>query len=126
NRSGRGTSALLEERRGILKRYLLGGLLIVAAAISATAVAAFHEVDKIVNALHQNATLQLNQYLAQADTGKPQTILIIGSDKRQVGAEDFVGGPGRSDTMMVVRLDPCKKSTALLWLQRHPKVTMPG
>ena len=37
-----------------MKRYLLGGVLIVAAAISATAVAAFHEVDKIVNA--QNPT----------------------------------------------------------------------
>jgi len=117
---------LLEERQGILKRYLLGGLLIVAAAISATAVAAFHEVDKIVNALHQNATLQLNQYLAQADTGKPQTILIIGSDKRQVGATDFVGGPGRSDTMMLVRLDPSKKATALLSLPRDLKVKIPG
>ncbi len=44
---------MLETRTGIWKRYALGALLIVAASISATSVAAFHEVDKVVNAFEK-------------------------------------------------------------------------
>jgi len=117
---------LLEERTGIWKRYLLGAILIIAASISATAVAAFHEVDKVVNAFKHNPTLDLNRYLAQADTGKPQTMLLIGSDKRPKHAVDYQGGSARSDTLMLVRLDPSKRATALMSIPRDLKVHIPG
>jgi len=117
---------LLETRSGIWKRYLLGALVIVAASVSATAVAAFHEVDKVVNAFKHNPTLDLNRYLAQADTGKPQTLLLIGSDKRNRKAVDYQGGSARSDTLMLVRLDPSKRATALMSIPRDLKVHIPG
>ena len=117
---------MLETRSGIWKRYLLGALVIVAASVSATAVAAFHEVDKVVNAFKHNPTLDLNRYLAQADTGKPQTLLLIGSDKRNRKAVDYQGGSARSDTLMLVRLDPSKRATALMSIPRDLKVHIPG
>jgi hypothetical protein len=84
-----------EQQPKLWMKYLLGGILIVVAAVAATAVAAFHEVDKIVNAFAHNPRLKLDRYLAQADTGKPQTLLLIGSDKRNHKARDYQGGSAR-------------------------------
>jgi polyisoprenyl-teichoic acid--peptidoglycan teichoic acid transferase len=116
---------LPEERSRIWKRLLLGAALILAAAGSATGVAAFHEIDKVVNAFKHGNTIELPNELAQADNGKPQTILLIGADQRAPGAADFHAG-ARSDTMMLVRLDPRKKATALMSLPRDLKVRIPG
>jgi LCP family protein required for cell wall assembly len=116
---------LLEERRGIWKRLLLGGALVVFAAASATGVAAFHEIDKVVGAFKHGNTIELPNELAQADNGKPQTILLIGADQRAPGAADYQAG-ARSDTMMLVRLDPNKSATTLMSLPRDLKVKVPG
>ena len=62
----------LPERKGLWKRYLLGGFLIVAACAAATAVAAIHQVDRIAAAFHGD--LPVSDILAQADPGKPQTV----------------------------------------------------
>ena len=103
----------------------MGAALIVVAAASATGVAAFHEIDKVVNAFKHGNTIDLPNELAQADTGKPQTILLIGADQRAPGAADYQSG-ARSDTMMLVRLDPKKASTNLMSLPRDLKVHIPG
>ena len=69
---------MLDERSGLWKRYLLGALLVLASSASATGVAAFHEIDKVVNAFKHGNTISLPNDLAQADNGKPQTVLLIG------------------------------------------------
>ena len=70
-------------RPGLWKRLLLGASLVVFAAAGATAVAAFHEVDKVVEALELGPELKLGKgELATTDPGKPQTLMILGSDKR--------------------------------------------
>jgi LCP family protein required for cell wall assembly len=107
------------------RRLAIGAALIVLAAASATAVAAFHEIDKVVNAFEQGNTIELPNELQQAETGKPQTILLIGADQRAPGAADYQAG-ARSDTMMLVRLDPHKEATALMSLPRDLKVRIPG
>ena len=113
-------------KRGIWKRYLIGAFVIVAAAASATTVAAFNEVNRVVDALCEGGCLNLERdTLAEADAGKPQTILVIGSDKRAKSARD-AGGGARSDTMILVRLDPSKKAIAMLSLPRDLKVRIPG
>ena len=96
------------------------------ASASATAVAAFREVDRVVNALREGGEeLELGGELAQADAGKPQTIMLIGSDRRADSAVD--GGTGaRSDTVILIRLDPSRKATALMSLPRDLKVRIPG
>jgi LCP family protein required for cell wall assembly len=113
-------------RPGLWKRLLIGGFLCIFAAAAATAVAAFHEVDKIVNALEVNPELKLGKdTLASTDPGEPQTLLILGSDQRP--KNNVEGGSGaRSDTIMLVRLNPHKEATAIMSLPRDLKVNIPG
>ncbi len=114
-------------RPGIWKKLLLGAFLIVFAAASATAVAAFREIDKVVDALDDSRDLRLGKQLAKSDPGDPQTILLLGSDKRPDNATDGGAGTGaRSDTIILVRLDPDKKATAMMSLPRDLKVQIPG
>jgi LCP family protein required for cell wall assembly len=121
---------LLDEKpvrvgRALWKRYLIGMVLIVGSAASATSVAALNEVDQIVDAVRDGTGLDLSGELAEADLGKPQTLLLIGSDQRAKQARDF-GAGARSDTLILVRMDPDKKRTALLSLPRDLKVEIPG
>ena len=111
---------------GLWKRILLGAFLIVLAAAGATSVAAFHEVKRVVNAFNESPALVLGQSdLSTAAPGKPQTIMLIGSDVRVKGASGYGGGQ-RSDTIILIRLDPSKKATALLSIPRDLKVSIPG
>jgi polyisoprenyl-teichoic acid--peptidoglycan teichoic acid transferase len=113
-------------RPGLWKRLLIGGFLCIFAAAAATSVAAFHEVDKIVNALEVNPELKLGKNtLATTDPGEAQTLLILGSDQRP--KNNVEGGSGaRSDTIMLVRLNPHKEATAIMSLPRDLKVNIPG
>jgi polyisoprenyl-teichoic acid--peptidoglycan teichoic acid transferase len=112
-------------RPGIWKRLLLGAALVVFASAAATAVAAFREIDKVVNALKLNPELELGNELAKTDPGKPQTIMLLGSDRRP--RDNTQGAAGaRSDTIILVRLDPEQNATALMSLPRDLKVNIPG
>ena len=114
-------------RPSLWKRFLIGAALVVFASASATAVAAFREVDKITAALKPGRDLRLGQDLAETDPGKPQTIMLLGSDRRPNNATDGGAGMGaRSDTIILVRLDPDKKATAMMSLPRDLKVNIPG
>jgi LCP family protein required for cell wall assembly len=114
-------------RPKLWRKLLLGAFLLVFAAASATAVAAFREIDKVVDALDQNEDLELGNALAKSDPGKPQTILLLGSDKRPDDATDGGAGTGaRSDTIILVRLDPDEQATAMMSLPRDLKVEIPG
>ena len=116
-----------ERGQGVWKRFLLGAFLIVVAAASATSVAAFHEVNRVVKAFSANGQIKgIQNDLAIADPGKPQTIMLLGSDKRAKTARDFQGGSARSDTIILIRLDPSKQATALLSIPRDLKVMIPG
>ena len=118
---------MLEEipRPGIWKKLLIGAALVIFASAGATTVAAFHEVDKVVDAFKDNPALKLGNQLADTDPGKPQTLMILGSDRRP--KDNVEGGAGaRSDTIMLVRLDPDKDATALMSLPRDLKVEIPG
>jgi LCP family protein required for cell wall assembly len=113
-------------RPGLWKRLLLGGFLVIFAAAGATAVAAFHEVDKVVSALELGTELKLGKNtLATTDPGKAQTILILGSDHRPKNNGEGASG-ARSDTIMLVRLNPDKEATAIMSLPRDLKVRIPG
>jgi LCP family protein required for cell wall assembly len=113
----------LPERRGLWKRYLLGALTVIVACSTATVVLGIHQVDRIAAAFHGN--LPVRDLLATADPGKPQTVLLIGSDKRAKGAKDRIAG-ARSDTMILMRLDASKSAIALMSLPRDLKVRIPG
>jgi len=115
-------------RPGIWKKLILGCFLVVFASAGATSVAAFHEVDTVVKSLKQNEDIKLEAPdLAEVDPGEPQTILLLGSDKRPDDAKDGGAGTGaRSDTIILARLDPDRKATALMSLPRDLRVQIPG
>ena len=111
-------------------RFVVGALIIIAASATATAVAGWHEVDKVVKAFQQTKHIKgIDDVISEADAGKPQTILLMGSDKRSKNSSDvrrgLIGKP-LSDTMILMRLDPSKRATALLSLPRDLKVEIPG
>jgi LCP family protein required for cell wall assembly len=108
------------------KRLLLGAVLVIFASASATAVAAFREVDSVVNALKLQPELKLGADIAKTEPGKPQTIMLIGSDRRPKGNLEGAASDARSDTIILVRLDPKKRATALMSLPRDLKVKIPG
>jgi polyisoprenyl-teichoic acid--peptidoglycan teichoic acid transferase len=115
---------------GVFARFLIGALIIVLASATATAVAGWHEVDKVVSAFQQTKHIAgIQDVITEADAGKPQTILLMGSDKRSKNSSDvrrgLIGKP-LSDTMILMRLDPSKQATALLSLPRDLKVEIPG
>jgi polyisoprenyl-teichoic acid--peptidoglycan teichoic acid transferase len=114
-------------RPGLWKRMLLAAFLVIFAAAGATAVAAFNEVDKVVDALKLGPELKgVEKQLADTDSGKPQTLMILGSDRRPKDNVEGAAGDARSDTIMLVRLDPTKEATAIMSLPRDLKVEIPG
>ncbi len=114
-------------RPGLWKRVLLGAVLVVFASAAATAVAAFNEVDKVVDALKLSPELDLREgTLAETDPGEPQTLLVLGSDKRPKNNLEGAAGRGLSDTIILVRLNPDKEATAIMSLPRDLKVDIPG
>ena len=115
-----------QSRPSLWKRLLIGAGLVIFASAGATAVAAFREVDRVVNALKQQPELKLGSEIAHTDPGKPQTIMLLGSDKRPKDNGDPAAGGARSDTIILVRLDPHRNATAMMSLPRDLKVQIPG
>lgn len=105
-------------------RFTLGSALIVLVVAAATATAILRYIDSIAQALSHNDALRnkVERFLAQTDGGEPQNILIIGSDKRA----SEPGDPGRSDTAILLRLDPHNDAIALMSIPRDLKVEIPG
>jgi LCP family protein required for cell wall assembly len=105
-------------------RFTLASVLIVAVSAAATATSILLYLDSIAHALSHNNVYssKLKRYLAAVDGGAPENILILGSDKRANLAED----PGRSDTTMLLRLDPDRDAIAVMSIPRDLKVEIPG
>jgi LCP family protein required for cell wall assembly len=103
---------------------LLAGLLISVVTGGAVATAGLLELkgftDEFKDLSHE-APLQKGT-VTEAAAGKPQTILLVGSDHRfGDGAKD-----ARSDTMMLVRIDPGQSAITVLSVPRDLAVEIPG
>ncbi len=104
-------------------RFLAASFLIIASMAAATSISLLVYLTDIAEGLSDNDKLaSLRDQLTEVDGGDPQTILIIGSDKRL----DTKGDPGRSDTAILLRVDPDKDRIALLSIPRDLKVNIPG
>jgi len=105
-------------------RFTLASTVIVAATAAATAASILLYIGSIADALNHNGVLQnkVERFLAKTDGGEPENIVILGSDKRANEPED----PGRSDTTLLLRLDPDKNAIALMSIPRDLKVEIPG
>jgi len=105
-------------------RFSLAGLIIVAVAAAATASSVLLYIDSIAHALGHNQKLhnELAKVLPEVHGGEPQTILILGSDKRPEFGEEF----GRSDTTILVRLDNEKSLISVMSIPRDLQTEIPG
>ena len=110
--------------RGLLKRAALGSVLIFLFAATAVASAGLLEVDQLITIVKsESAPIPgIEGALDDVDPGKPQTVLVLGSDRRYIDIKQK--NPSRSDTMLLVRLDPSKGATAVMSIPRDLKVNI--
>jgi polyisoprenyl-teichoic acid--peptidoglycan teichoic acid transferase len=99
-------------------RFVAASFLIVASMATATAVSVLVYLSDIAEGLGGLEGLQGN--LTEVESDAPQNFLILGSDKRTNEA-----GRGRSDTTMLLRIDP-DNQISLLSIPRDLKVEIPG
>ncbi len=104
-------------------RFLTASLVIVASIAGATSASLILYLSDIANALKHGSILNGVQPFLKTPGSGPQTILILGSDKRN---QEISGKYGLSDTTMLLRLDPDRNAIALLSLPRDLKVDIPG
>lgn len=112
----------------LYKRAALAAVLILLASAASVATAALLQVKDAVDAFNRfagrNQIHGIKNVLDNVDPGGPQTILVAGSDHRW--ADTKTKSPPRSDTIMLIRLDPSKGATAVMNIPRDLKVTIPG
>jgi polyisoprenyl-teichoic acid--peptidoglycan teichoic acid transferase len=105
-------------------RMLLAGLLITALTGGAVATAGLMQLKEIeteIKTYGHEATFRKGT-VTPTKPGKPQTILLVGSDRRfGDGKKD-----ARSDTMMLVRIDPEQSAITVLSVPRDLAVDIPG
>lgn len=111
------------ERFAPWKRFLVGSLLLIFVAAIVASLTAFSQREDIVTVFKKNEIKGISKYLDGA-TGGPQTLLLIGADTRK--GDKKLGLKARSDTMMLVRLDPSKNVTTVLSIPRDLRVNIPG
>ena len=107
------------------KKFALGCLLVMMFSTTAVASGLLLEVHEDVKVFQERSApiAEVEGVLDDVRTSDPQTILLLGSDKRYGDAK---GERPRSDTIIVVRLDPDKGATAIMSIPRDLRVTIPG
>jgi polyisoprenyl-teichoic acid--peptidoglycan teichoic acid transferase len=105
-------------------RFLTASFVIVASIAAATSASLIAYLTDWAHALEKHAIQQnVQDDLDHVPSSGAQTILILGSDKRNA---EISGKYGLSDTTMLLRLDPDRDAIALLSLPRDLKVSIPG
>jgi polyisoprenyl-teichoic acid--peptidoglycan teichoic acid transferase len=106
------------------KKFLLAGGLIMLLTGAAVATGALLQVKEVAQIIRTGQpTLKLGAVIDPAEAGKPQTLLILGSDQRYLDRKQH--NPSRSDTIILIRLDPNKEATAVMSVPRDLKVDIP-
>ncbi|MEX0973067.1 MAG: LCP family protein [Solirubrobacterales bacterium] len=105
-------------------RFSLASVVVILATATAVAASGLTRIDNIAEALGHNDKLKtaVEGVLKTTKGGEAQNILILGSDKRASEPEDS----GRSDTAILLRLDPDNDAIALMSIPRDLKVEIPG
>jgi LCP family protein required for cell wall assembly len=107
-------------RAGTWLRFVAAAVIVIVLTAGATATAGLLNVQKFVDDLKAGGTIRGSEgVITRADVGDPQTILLIGSDHRYTDGDQRA----RSDTMMLVRIDPDAAATTVLSIPRDLRVT---
>src|SRR3954465_13157145 len=111
----------------MLRRFALGAIVIAMLSGATVASAVLLEVGAVTSIIRENSVPlapDVGRLLQDVAPGKPQTILVIGDDRRKIDVQQH--NPTRSDTMILARLDPKKGATAMMSLPRDLLVDIPG
>jgi polyisoprenyl-teichoic acid--peptidoglycan teichoic acid transferase len=109
----------------IWARFLAASLVIVVSMAAATSISILVYFTDIAAGLRDNGQYEnLKKQLSEVEGGDPQTILILGSDKRL--GEATKGDPGRSDTTILLRVNPDTDQINLLSIPRDLRVNIPN
>lgn len=123
--------------RNQLLRALLGGLAIMLAVAATTATAGLLQIKGVADEIGAIPGLPGpsggggDEGVDRADAGDPRTFLLLGSDRRYSDLKKNNKNlqkslPARSDTMMLVRVNPDEDVITLLSIPRDLKVSIPG
>lgn len=105
-------------------RILIVGGLGVGLAVIVLAASLWYVANKTIDDI-PTAPLDTG-VLATAGSNDPQNILLIGSDDRGSAGRGTETAGGRSDTLLVIRLDPTQAKAKVLSMPRDTKVEIPG
>src|SRR6201995_2013694 len=103
-------------------RFSLAGLIIVGVVAAATSTAILLYFGSIVEAVQPIPGITGVSPLPEVKPGEPQTIMIIGSDKRAGSGEKN----GRSDTTILLRLDAQQNLISVMSIPRDQKPKPPA
>ena len=106
-------------------RFSLATLIIVFSFAGATSASVLSVVDDLTDRFSDPAFQNIGANILPDSNGGPQTIAILGSDAR-TGGGALEGDPGRSDTTILLRLDPETDQIAMLSIPRDLKAEIPG
>ena len=111
--------------RGLVWRGLLAGVLIMLMTGGAVSAAGLLQVEDILDELRAQgrAAIEIPE-LDRSEAGQAQTLMILGSDRRY--GDKKAGLKPRSDTIILVRLDPDKEVIAMTSIPRDLLVEIPG
>jgi polyisoprenyl-teichoic acid--peptidoglycan teichoic acid transferase len=110
------------KRKRFWWRFSLASFLIIVSMAAATAASLLLFLGDLAAKLRDSSIEGVKPFLANVDPGGPETFLILGSDVRA----STPGDPGRSDTTILLRLDPDQGRVALMSIPRDLKVHIPG
>jgi polyisoprenyl-teichoic acid--peptidoglycan teichoic acid transferase len=108
--------------RGLWARFLAASLLIVISTATATSVSLLLVLTDLARGL--GGIPGIERQLVPVGSGEPHTLLILGSDERHGEGGDE--GGARSDTAILLRVDPGRDAIGLLSIPRDLKVNVPG
>jgi polyisoprenyl-teichoic acid--peptidoglycan teichoic acid transferase len=93
---------------------------------AATAVLALNEVNKVVEALGESKSVKLSsKILAPTSRGGPETLLLVGDDRRPPPKSNPFGIVlPHSNEMLLVRIDPSKPTISMMSIPRELQVTI--
>ncbi len=114
-----------------LLRASLALALIVVLSAGATATAGLLTIKEQITPPDDAPPAIKTLAVTDAKPGAPQTIMILGSDRRWSDLKSnnpalARNNPARSDTILLVRMDPKRDVIAVLSIPRDLKVTIPG
>src|SRR4051794_38233740 len=106
-------------------------VLIVLLSAAATATASLLQIKEIIKPPASAPPPVKTGQVTEAKPGKPQTLLLLGSDRRWSDLKKnnpllAHSNPARSDTILLVRLDPRQEAIAVMSIPRDLKVLIPG